>query len=396
MNKYKQVGKRQLDRRKAGDVKTSTQWLDKQFKEYLVKQYALMVNAGYTTSEAEAELCATHGLKDATTIRRTYQIRKSDYDIVINTTHDSQLLNLAKANARLKEQRKINVKERNVLHNYANIIAYRKMLCEAINNYEWKNYPIDKVKYDHNKVSNNSCVYIISDEHYRGAIDSKHLVKIFNSINNDIQQNHIKTCELWFLGDGIDGLIHVGSLAQNDGAIIPSIQYINIVSEMINKIKQIKKVNYVNRSNHTQTRALGTKRNELAKEDIGLLISAMFNKSLRKDIIFKDDEVIMTHYNGKKIMLLHGHQSFAKSRNKLLGYLSGKNIEIPDMIYMGHYHHPKFNQFGNNKWLCVAPTCKNNENMSDYDLDNAFYNDPQIVKLKWNNKYPEFECLEIK
>ena len=107
--------------------------------------------------------------------------------------------------------------------------------------------------------------------------------------------------------------------------------------------------NYVNRSNHTQTRALGTKRNELAREDIGLMISAMFNKSLREDIEFKDDEVIMTHYNGKKIMLLHGHQSFAKSKTKLLDYLSGKNIEIPDMIYMGHYHQAKMNEFGNNK-----------------------------------------------
>lgn len=396
MNKYHKVGRRQENKRRAGDVKTSIRWLDKQYKEYLIKQFALKVNAGLMIKEAEAELCAEHSLKDASTIRKAYQERKAKYNVVINTTTEQEYLNIARARARLKEQQKINVKERNVLHNEANITAYRKMLIDALNNYKWKTYPIDKVKYNHNKVNKDSCVYIISDEHYRGAIDSKHLVNIFNSINRDIKENHIKTCELWFLGDGIDGLIHVGSLAQNDGAIIPSIKYINIVSEMINKIKQVKKVNYVNRSNHTQTRALGTKRNELAREDIGLMISAMFHKSLRKDIEFKDDEVIMTHYNGKKIMLLHGHQSFAKSKTKLLDYLSGKNIEIPDMIYMGHYHQAKMNEFGNNKWLCVTPTCKNNKTMSDYDLDNAFYNDPQLIRLKWNNKYPNFECLEVK
>ena len=393
MNKYKQVTEHH---KKYHQKPNGVRRYDKKFKEFIIKEIAIRRNANLSWDQIAEEMYADYGIKDLSTFRKTYDVKKDEFDITINVDSDMEFTNIARARANLLKERKINVKQRNILHNDSHIIAYRQMLINAINNYKWKTYPIDKVKYDYNKVNKDSCVYIISDEHYRGTIDSKHLVNIFNSINKDIKENHIKTCELWFLGDGIDGLIHVGSLAQNDGAIIPSIQYINIISEMINKIKQVKKINYVNRSNHTQTRALGSKRNELAREDIGLMITAILNKSLRGDIEFNDDEVIMTHYNGKKIMLLHGHQSFAKSKNKLLDYLSGKNIEIPDMIYMGHWHQAKMNEFGNNKWLCVMPTCKNNERMSDYDLDNAFYNDPQLIRLKWNNKYPNFECLEVK
>ena len=394
MNKYKKVGRRQMCKRKNGDVKTSIHWLDKEFKEYLIKQYALKINAGLTCQEAEAELCAEHQLKDASTIRKAYQERKAKYDIIINTTTEQEYLNIAKARARLKEQQKINVKERNVLHNEANIVAYRQMVIDAVNNYKWKTYKLSKNILKQKK-SDKSYVYIISDEHYRGSIDDKHLVNIFNTIKQDIKDSNIKKCELWFLGDGIDGLIHLGSLAQNDGAIIPTIKYCNICIELINQIPQINKVNYVSKSNHTQTRALGSKRNELAKEDLGLLIAEFFSKGLREDIEFNCNEIIHTEFNNKKVMLLHGHQMFAKSKNKILDYISSKKEEIPDMIYMGHWHQCKFNEFGNNKWLCVAPTAKNDESISDYDNDNAFYNIPQVVRLNWDNITPEFKVINV-
>ena len=178
MNKYRKVGRRQENKRLAGDVKTSIRWLDKEFKEYLIKQYALKLNAGLTCQEAEAELCAEHQLKDASTIRKAYQERKAKYDIIINTTTEQEYLNIAKARARLKEQQKINVKERNVLHNEANIVAYRQMVIDAVNNYKWKTYPIDKVKYNHNKVNKDSCVYIISDEHFKILTNNLKVIKI--------------------------------------------------------------------------------------------------------------------------------------------------------------------------------------------------------------------------
>ncbi|MCF0116884.1 MAG: hypothetical protein HUJ61_02405 [Bacilli bacterium] len=115
-------------------------------------------------------------------------------------------------------------------------------------------------------------------------------------------------------------MIHLSSIGTNEGAIIPSLNYSKIVINEINSIPEVSRVVFVNKANHSEMRVLGTKRGELAKEDLGLVMEELFKNGLRKDIKFVSDEVINFEFSGKNIAIMHGCQSYCKSREKLMNY----------------------------------------------------------------------------
>jgi hypothetical protein len=130
------------------------------------------------------------------------------------------------------------------------------------------------------KVYNDTVIYIFGDEHYRGDMDNDVIKNIFDNIKLDIGLNKYEKVTLINVGDNIEGLLHKNSLQTNDGAIISAIKYANLVGNYINELSSFVKqigVRYISSANHSQTRTLNTKRDELAKEDLGLVICEIIN-----------------------------------------------------------------------------------------------------------------------
>lgn len=369
---------------------------NKDLKQMLLGKIKLLREAGLKWTEVEDEILTNYAplpFKFKTLRLEFQESYKFDENRV---DKDKVYLNIAKSRNQLATEKKILIKQRNSLNNELNVQAFRQMIIDELSlkdfNSSYKRLPIVNKKEIIDKV-----VYIISDEHYKGIQDADHLRSIYANIKEDIDSNKNSrntSYELWFLGDGIDGLIHTGSLAQNDGSIGPMLDYCNICIDCINQLP-IFTVRYVCKSNHTQTRPLGTSRNELAREDLGFVICELFKRGLRKDIKFYSDDVIKYYDNDWKlnIALLHGHQPYAKSKDKMVEYWSSKYNFIPDIIFMGHYHTFKVNEFGVNKYLCVAPTAK--RFCGDYETENGYISTAQIIKLSVKNKQPIFNVINI-
>lgn len=294
-------------------------------------------------------------------------------------------------------ERAINSKRKHLLNYETSAIAYRKLILDILSDFKWKPYKrYSKARKVPKKCLKtlNRAIYIIGDEHFKGKSDINHLNYIYDRIIDDIKANKYQNVELWYLGDGIDGLIHTGSLSSNDGTILPAITYTNILIERVNKIPQVKAIKYVAQSNHTQTRPLGTSRNELAREDISYMIIELMKKGLRKDIEIYADDILNFTYYGFKVAMLHGHQPYAKNKNRLIEYWSSKYHEVPDLILLGHFHQFKISEYGLNKWLVVCPTAKNFN--GDYEQVNGFISYSQITKMTINDKIPTFQIMNVR
>ncbi len=290
---------------------------------------------------------------------------------------------IATARKKLLVDRKINTQVSKNVHKEINGLAFRERVLELLKdykpNYKLPNKPITIVFKKHNPI------YIISDEHFRGNCDISTLNRVFEIIEQDIIKNKYTIINIFNLGDNIEGLLHKGSINMNDGAIISAITYANIVSNWLIKLSKNVYINFVytTMSNHSQTRTLNTERDELAKEDLGLVIDELFKTKLQNiKITYRSNPINYIQIDGKNFLLLHGHQKFAISRIKLVDWCNSNNYN-PDFIILGHFHNMKINEFGINKYMITCPAVKSF--ISQYETNYGFKLNPSILKLEVNN-----------
>lgn len=367
----------------------------KEQKELMLKEIAKLRLMDFTWKQVEEYLKKQYGIKWLDPLRKEFEtlnrnmLIENKYD-----THDVIDLQAKLYNKVMVEQKKTAIMK-NEIHKENRTEAFRQRIIDILSDFKLKTYPnYSKV----NKVSKkclktlNKAVYIIADEHFKGKCDIIHLNRIYDDIESDIKANKYQNVELWYLGDGIDGLIHIGSLASNDGAIQPTMEYSNITVDRINKIKEVSTVCYVSRSNHTQTRPFNTERGALAKEDLNYVILGFLKRCLRPDITLKTDNdigEIKHEYQGLTFTMLHGHQTYAKNKERIKGHWK----VCPNVILMGHYHQFKLSEYEKDRWLVVCPTAKNFN--GDYEIENGYISYSQITKLTIKNNIPLFEVMEI-
>jgi hypothetical protein len=199
----------------------------------------------------------------------------------LNSSEHSEIYisRMAKAANNILIKQKIATKQRNELLKQANVIGFRELITKILKEHKIVNSP----KYTKRVVSeqDETPTYIISDIHYRGTIDNEALDELSNSIRSDIETNKYTFANFVMLGDDIEGLLHKNSISNNDGAIFSALQYSKYMGKFFNDLSKTCNIsiNFVSAANHTQTRTLGTERNELAREDLGYVIAEMMNMS---------------------------------------------------------------------------------------------------------------------
>lgn len=368
----------------------------KEQKQLMLKEIAKLRLMNFTWKQVEEYLKKQYGIKDLTQLRKEYEVL--DRNMLIENkldTHDVIDLQAKVYNKVLIEQKKT-TKMRNQLHYETNVIAFRDRITDILEGFKWDRYGYTgvgvKTSQNQNKPLNRG-VFLIADEHFKGKCDIKHLNNLYDCIENDIKARKYDYVELWYLGDGIDGLIHLGSLQSNDGTIQPAIQYINILIERVNKIKQVKAIKFVAQSNHTETRALGTNRSELAQEDINYMLINTMKYGLRKDIKLLADKIMMFEYEKLNFALIHGHQKYARTRAKTLEYWNSKYGYIPDVIIMGHWHSFKQTEYGLNRWMIVCPAVKKYNGC--YEDDMGFVSTGQYLIMEIENGTPQVKIRTL-
>lgn len=149
------------------------------------------------------------------------------------------------------------------------------------------------------------------------------------------------------LGDELQGLLRMTDLQLNETAVVKAVVGVSrLLADFLNELSCHCKVDYysVPRSNHTQTRPLGSKANEMAAEDVTYIInnyvSDILNDNYNVTIHIGDDrsytEIPIFDY---KVIALHGHG--VKNIETFLRDMSAYKREFIDYAFLGHLHNYK-------------------------------------------------------
>lgn len=202
-----------------------------------------------------------------------------------------------------------------------------------------------------------SYVCVISDIHYGASFKSMNneyspeIAKerfnyLYIELVDFVKKHKITHLTIVNLGDTIQNILRLSDIKMNDSTVVQSIVEISrIIAELLAKLSRYCYIVYyhVNKSNHSQYRALGSKANELENEDLEYVI-ANYIKDLcsnNESVSIKFDEEIdyvWLDRFGFNIACAHGHK--VKNNYTVLQELNNtSSIVTYDYVILGHDHH---------------------------------------------------------
>lgn len=171
--------------------------------------------------------------------------------------------------------------------------------------------------------------------------------KLLNMVVNYVLDNHVFKLHIVGLGDTIQGLLRLSDLKLNETTVVEStVTVARLIANFLNALSEYCYVEYYHTptSNHSQTRNLGSKANELAFEDmeyvIGHYIQDMLrlNNSIQVHLHDGYDYIDIPIFNFN-ISAMHGHT--LKSLETALKDVSATRRKFIDYLIVGHYHNGK-------------------------------------------------------
>lgn len=212
--------------------------------------------------------------------------------------------------------------------------------------------------YEQNNANNKEYVLCIADiqggakfkiemNEYSLAICLDRFQKLLDDVATYVLRNKITKLKIVELGDSIQNLIHITDLKLNETSVVEAtIMIARFISCFLNELSSCCIIDYyhVPTSNHTQTRQLGTKANELVAEDleyvIGHYINDMLHDNNRVTVHLNDghDYIDIPIFNFN-VMAMHGHT--IKNLETALRDLSMTYRKLIDYVFIGHFHNGK-------------------------------------------------------
>ena len=205
--------------------------------------------------------------------------------------------------------------------------------------------------------SNNEKEYVltISDIHYGAKFatennfyDTAECARRFEILLGEtrkfIKDKNIGKLKVVNLGDEIQGILRMTDLQLNETSVVQAVVEVSqLISAFLNEISKLCNVEYysVPRSNHTQTRPLGSKASELVAEDLVYIINnfikvALANVTNVKVIVGGDSSYIELPVHDFKVIATHGHN--IKNMSQYLQQISSYKREFIDYALVGHLH----------------------------------------------------------
>lgn len=279
--------------------------------------------------------------------------------------NDSKLMNMEAYEKLLK--REIKVKNevqkltdlRTLVNRELREYSREKNLLDIANDYVERLDDMDKLTLNDTNVvkdTKRAGVLLVSDVHY--GLDVKCTTNVYNSeickerlstlLSETIEHsktNNVSELNLFLLGDLINGLIHTTTRIENrEQVVIQSLEIAELMSKFIFKLSEAQiysKINvYFVSGNHD--RVLAKKQDNTLDDDFGLVIKTIMKDRLRdiSNVNMIENEfrrdIICCNILNSKVFATHGDKDKIESSYKNLVRLTG---EVPDYIFLGHYHH---------------------------------------------------------
>ena len=264
--------------------------------------------------------------------------------------------------------------------------------------------PVPKYKFYPSNIETPDKEYVLtfSDIHYGSSFESvnnsysreicqQRFELLFQEMIHKIDSQDINTLKVINLGDTIQGILRISDLQLNEIPVVEAVVEISrLIANFLNELSAYSNIEYyhVPSANHSQTRNLGSKPNELAAEDMEKIIINYIHDLLRNNeriVVYKDydrDYVAFDIFNFK-CCALHGHQ--VKSIGTVLKDISMLHREWYDTVFLGHFH--------SGKELAVGEGLSNNTEvlLSPAFIGSCPYSDKLMVGGKSMCKLYEFD-----
>lgn len=207
------------------------------------------------------------------------------------------------------------------------------------------------------RVEDKSKGYVLSiaDIHYNA---------VFKSVNNEyspeicierfqkllsqtialIHRLGISKLKVVTLGDDIQGILRLTDVKLNDSAVVKAVVDISkIISHFLNELSKYVEIEYycVGRSNHSQTRPIGTRASELCAEDFEYIIGNYINECLANNDRVEvhldlESDCIHVPVAGFNMVAMHGHT--LRGIDSAIQNMESIYNEDIDFLLVGHYH----------------------------------------------------------
>ena len=266
--------------------------------------------------------------------------------------------------------------------------ARYELFYEQIGQYIKKAIPPQLECVHTNKGNKKKYLQVITDVHFGGefaSINNEYSPKIvkdrFEILLDEtirfIEEKGLTEITVVGLQDFIQGMIHTTDLRINDSSVVKAVVEIShIIADYLNKLSAYVEVTYVDClfANHSQTRPLGTKANQLMDEDLGYVIGHyiedMLSNNNRITVVLSEDNdtfVEVPNIFGFNIICAHGHQ--IKNVERALADLTMQRRKFYDVCILGHYHASKEmvvgESYGHDLECLTAPSFIGSDPFSD-------------------------------
>lgn len=295
--------------------------------------------------------------------RKQYNMARKFFDAGVFTTDDEAVRRIQELQDEVRKERMklqtLNLERNRMDRNEARHELYYELIGNVIDTLPLPDFEPIKQYTDGKKYMlcfgdfHYGADFKCKNNEYSPAIFKERLKKLAGDVINFVQTKEISTLQVVSTGDDLQGILRLTDLQLNDTNVVKClVDFCRLMAMFLNEISAYCKVEYypVPQANHTQTRPIGTKANELAGEDLEYIIGNYISDLCRDNnrvvvtLADEDKDFIKIPVYDFNIIALHGHQ--VKNVNNAIKDLSVLNREFIDYLIMGHYHGGK--EFVNN------------------------------------------------
>jgi hypothetical protein len=247
-------------------------------------------------------------------------------------------------------------------------------------------------------------LFITSDFHFDGHDDMlETLKKVYQHIISKQKELKFKRIKLIELGDIVEGShLRPSQLLAIKTMLIP--QTIRVAQAYVQLLNELSKNMYIDfycvtSSNHTQTRAFGSARNELVEDDAMLIFAeivkqATTNNKNVKTTIGRDFVAQITSEH--KMFVSHGHLVDGKKNGYVQELAMARGITFEYALF-GHFHHYReitlYGRDNFNVKVFYAPSLNNKH--SDYEFDKNLSSKAGMLMMVFNKERGHRYCEEL-
>lgn len=187
--------------------------------------------------------------------------------------------------------------------------------------------------------------FVSENNKYSKKITLERFEYLLDRVIHFIKSNELTNLKVTTLGDSLQGLIHLTDLKINDSSVVKScVEISRIIANFLNQLSMYVNVEYyhVPSANHTQTRGLGSRPNELMDEDLEYLIGNYIKDLLRNNeritvtLAEEGKQYVVIPVDGYEILAMHGHQ--IKNMESAIKDVSMIRRDFVEYLLLGHFH----------------------------------------------------------